>query len=83
MKSIAVDIVKEKSVDGCQYGLIKLSIRGRETFCIYIDGEEYACESAGEDFAKALKIFDIIAGNLVSPIHLSEILYDIKAEICR
>ncbi len=81
MKSIAVDAVKELQNEGVEYSLIRLSIKGKETFCIYIDGDALVCEGVGNCLPKALEIFDSVSSNGVSPEHLSEILYDLRMEI--
>ncbi len=81
MKSIVVDVVKETRNEGREYGLVKLSVGEKESFCVYIDGEEYACECVGDNGRKAIEIFDAIVANGVSSIHLFEILYDLRAEI--
>ena len=83
MKGIAVDVVKEIRGKTCVYRLIKLSVGEKETFCIHIDGEEYACEGVGNDLDRSVEIFDVIVENQVSAIHIAEILYDIGTEIYR
>lgn len=82
MKNIGVEKIREVFCEGRGYIMVKLNLSGKETFGIGIIGEEFAFEGLGNDYCEAERIFELLIQNIVSEVHLEEILHDIKMKIC-
>ena len=82
MKNISVEKIREVHCEDREYIMIKLNLCNKEIFAICVVGEEFAFESLGNDYCEANRIFELLVQNIVSEIHLEEILHDIKMKIC-
>ena len=82
MKNISVEKIRDVHCEDREYIMIKLNLCNKETFAICVVGEEFAFESLGNDYCEANRIFGLLVQNIVSEIHLEEILHDIKMKIC-
>ena len=81
MKNVQFKTIKENVKGEKYYILFKLSIEDREKYCIAVCDEEFSVQGLEEDFTKACEMYELIAREDASAIHLSDVVRDMQTEI--
>ena len=78
--NISISVMQERGESGSHYGLLKISLFGRATYAICVLGDGYALECVGENEEDAMGMFEMTVSEKVSPIHLFDIISDLRHE---
>ena len=78
--NIDLTVVKEIREGNACYSLIKISLLGRNTYCICILNNGYTLESIGESTDDALELFDLIKSLSPAVEHIFDIVTDFRRQ---
>ena len=78
--NITISVLKECTVSSGHYALLRISIFGAGTYALCVLGEDYAMEIVGESHADAERIYELAVREGVSPVHLFDVVGDIRRE---
>ena len=81
MKKHSIEQIEERYKNAKRYLLVKVTVDDFEGYCVYAEDTQKAFECLGQDNARAKFVFDIIAKNEVSAIHLADVIADMREEI--
>ena len=73
-------VVKEVHEGSSYYALIKLSLLGRNTYCICVLSNGYTFESVGESTEDALELFELITSHSPAVEHVFDIVTDFRRQ---
>ena len=73
-----LSVVKEVNEGSSYYALLKISLLGRDTYCICILSNGYALESIGENTEDALELLELIISQAPAVEHIFDIITDFR-----
>ena len=76
--NIDLTVVKEISEGKAYYALLKISLLGRNTYCICVLNNGYAFESVGENTNDALELFEVLLKHTPSVEHVFDMITDFR-----
>ena len=78
--NIDLTMVKEVSEGKACYSLLKISLLGRNTYCLCVLNNGYALESIGENAEYALELFELIISQTPAVEHIFDIVTDFRRQ---
>ena len=81
MKNVKFEKLKETVKGEKYYLLFKMSSENKLAYCIAIEDEGLSVQGLGNDFNKAMEMYEIISCGEVSEEHLNDAVRDMQIEI--
>ena len=78
--NIDLSVVKEISEGKSYYALLKISLLGRNTYCICVLNNGYALESVGENTNDAMELFELLHKLTPSVEHIFDMITDFRRQ---
>jgi len=78
--NIDLSVVNEIKEGNSCYSLLKISLLGRNTYCICVLSNGYALESIGESDKDALELFELVVSQAPAAEHIFDIVTDFRRQ---
>ena len=78
--NIDLSVVKEVREGNSYYALLKISLLGRNTYCICVLSNGYTFESMGENTEDALELFELVISQAPAVEHIFDIVTDFRRQ---
>ena len=76
--NIDLSVVKEIGEGQAYYALLKISLLGRNTYCICVLNNGYTIESVGDNTNDALELFEVLRKHTPSVEHVFDMITDFR-----
>ena len=78
--NLDVSAIKETSVGGAYYALVKISLLGMDNYGILTLGGGYSFESVGGNISDAIELFELVVNDTPAVEHMFDIVSDFRRE---
>ena len=78
--NIDLTVLKEVREGKAYYALLKISLLGRNTYCICVLSNGYVLESVGENTENAVQLFELLRANAPDVDQVFDIITDFRRQ---